>query len=180
MTDEQFKTSYDNDIFGTDDEYEDTLSNKFLTFKLGKESYGIEIKHIIQIIEIQNISEVPDMPGYVKGVINLRGKVIPVVDLRLRFSITERDYDNRTCIIVIEINNALIGVIVDTVEEVVEIAEDKVQPPPSFKTASGKDRYISGMGRVGENIKILLDVMKMLYEEDIQQIKESLENERVS
>jgi len=82
-----------------DDEEEDTQANKYLFFRIDRESYGIEIRHIIEIVELQRISMVPDMPAYVKGVINLRGKVIPVVDLRLRFGMNERPYDDRTCIV---------------------------------------------------------------------------------
>jgi purine-binding chemotaxis protein CheW len=130
-----------------EDENEDTQANKYLFFRIGKESYGIGIRHIIEIIELQKISAVPDMPDYVKGVINLRGKVIPIVDLRLRFTMQERDYD-------------------DTVEEVMEISEGNIEPPPRFKSASGKDRYISGLGKAGEAVKILLDVEKIMRDED--------------
>lgn len=151
-----------------DDDDEDTQANKYLFFRIGKESYGIGIRHIIEIIEIQPISMVPDMPAYVRGVINLRGKVIPVIDLRLRFGIEERKYDDRTCIVVNEIDKVLIGFIVDTVEEVMEIPESGIEPPPSFKTASGKERYISGMGKVGDAVKILLDVERIVREEEIE------------
>jgi purine-binding chemotaxis protein CheW len=149
-----------------EDENEDTQANKYLFFRIGKESYGIGIRHIIEIIELQKISAVPDMPDYVKGVINLRGKVIPIVDLRLRFTMQERDYDDRTCIVVTEIDRVLIGFIVDTVEEVMEISEGNIEPPPRFKSASGKDRYISGLGKAGEAVKILLDVEKIMRDED--------------
>ncbi len=152
------------------DENEDTQANKYLNFRIGEESYGISIKHVREIIEMQNISEVPDMPGYVKGVINLRGKVIPIVDIRLRFRFEERKYDDRTCVIVIEINNSTIGFIVDTVEDVLEIPEKDVEPAPKFKTASGKERYISGVGKVGDSVKILLDIEKLIYEDDLHDI----------
>ena len=107
------------------------------------------------------------MPAYVKGVINLRGKVIPIVDLRLRFKMEERAYDDRTCIVVNEIDRVLIGFIVDTVEEVMEIAESNIEPPPNFKSARGKDRYISGLGKAGEAVKILLDVERIIKDEDV-------------
>jgi purine-binding chemotaxis protein CheW len=156
------------DVFGTEEEDEDTQANKYLFFRIGKESYGIGIRHIIEIIELQAISTVPDMPSYVRGVINLRGKVIPIVDLRLRFDMEERSYDDRTCIIVTDIDNVLIGFIVDTVEEVMEILENAIEPPPRFKSASGRERYISGMGKVGESVKILIDVEKIVRDEEIQ------------
>ncbi|MEI6387121.1 MAG: chemotaxis protein CheW [Spirochaetota bacterium] len=157
---------------GLDDDSEDTQANKYLFFKIGKESYGIGIKHIIEIIELQHISAVPDMPGYVKGVINLRGKVIPIIDLRLRFSLDERSYDDRTCIVVTEIERVLIGFIVDTVEEVIEIPENQVELPPKFKSANGEDRYVSGLGKVGENVKILLDVEKIVEDQSIRAMGE--------
>jgi purine-binding chemotaxis protein CheW len=153
------------------EEDEDTQADKYLNFRIGTESYGISIKFVREIIELQKISEVPDMPSYVKGVINLRGKVIPIIDIRLRFNFEERKYDDRTCIIVVDIKNSSIGFIVDTVEDVLEIPENEVEPAPRFKTASGKERYISGMGKVSDSVKILLDVDKMIFEEDIPQEK---------
>ncbi len=158
------------DFLAEDEDDEDTQANKYLFFRIGKESYGIGIRHIIEIIELQPISQVPDMPPYVRGVINLRGKVIPVIDLRLRFGIDERDYDDRTCIVVNEIGKSLIGFIVDTVEEVMEIPESGIEPPPTFKTASGKDRYISGLGKVGEAVKILLDVEKIVRDDEAAEL----------
>ena len=159
------------DMMIAEDENEDTQANKYLFFRIGKESYGIGIRHIIEIIEVQKISSVPDMPSYVKGVINLRGKVIPVVDLRLRFNLDGREYDDRTCTIVTEVDGTLIGFIVDTVEEVLEIPENQVEPPPKFRSASGKDRYIQGLGKVGEAVKILLDVEKIIREDDTRLIE---------
>ncbi len=155
-----------------EDDNEDTQADKYLFFRIGKESYGIGIRHIIEIIELQKISAVPDMPDYVKGVINLRGKVIPIVDLRLRFTLEERAYDDRTCIVVTEIGGVRIGFIVDTVEEVMEISEANIEPPPRFKSASGKDRYISGLGKAGEAVKILIDVEKIIEDEEIRSLVE--------
>jgi purine-binding chemotaxis protein CheW len=157
-----------------DDDDEDTQANKYLFFKIDRESYGIGIRHVIEIVELQRISAVPDMPEYVKGVINLRGKVIPVVDLRLRFGMNERAYDDRTCIVVSEIGGVSLGFIVDTVEEVLEIPETQVEPAPRFKTVSGRERYIAGMGKVGELVKILLDVEKLVRDEDVRAIESAV------
>jgi purine-binding chemotaxis protein CheW len=157
-----------------DDEEEDTQANKYMFFRIGTESYGIGIRHVIEIVEVQRISAVPDLPAYVKGVINLRGKVIPVVDLRLRFGMEERQYDDRTCIVVSEIGGVSLGFIVDTVEEVLEIPESQVEPAPRFKTVSGKERYIAGMGKVGEHVKILLDVEKLVTDEDVRVLQTSV------
>ena len=156
-----------------DDDDEDTQANKYLFFRIDKESYGIGIRHVIEIVELQRISAVPDMPQYVKGVINLRGKVIPAVDLRLRFGMEERPYDDRTCIVVSEIEGVSLGFIVDTVEEVLEIPETQVEPAPRFKTVSGRERYIAGMGKFGESVKILLDVEKLVRDEDVRAVEKA-------
>ena len=167
---ETSKRIVQDDDFALDEENEDTQANKYLFFRIAKESYGIGIRHIIEIIELQTISTIPDMPVYVTGVINLRGKVIPIVNLRLRFGFDMREYDDRTCIVVAELDRILIGFIVDSVEEVLEIPEKGIEPPPNFKTVSGKDRYISGMGKVGETVKILLDVEKIVRDDDVRAI----------
>jgi len=150
-----------------DDREEDTQEDKFLTFFLGQEEYGIEIRNVIEIIGIQNITEVPDMPSYLKGVINLRGKVIPVVDVRLRFGMEERSYDDRTCIIVINVDNQSVGLIVDRVSEVLDIPKSQVEPPP--KVAGGESsRFIQGMGKIGERVKILVDAHRLLFDSPLE------------
>lgn len=164
---ENRKAEAQDELLTDDEDNEDTQANKYLFFRIGKESYGIGIRHVIEIIELQTISLVPDLPDYVKGVINLRGKVIPIVDLRLRFDMEERAYDNRTCIIITEVDHILVGCLVDTVEEVMEILEKNIEPPPKFKTISGRDQYISGMGKVGDAIKILIDVEKIVRDENL-------------
>jgi purine-binding chemotaxis protein CheW len=148
-----------------EEEDEDTQEDKFLTFILDKEEYGIEIRHVTEIIGIQNITDVPDMPSYVKGVINLRGKVIPVMDVRLRFGIEERPYDDRTCIVVINIDNQAVGLIVDRVSEVLDIPKDDVEPPPRVSKGAGS-RFIQGMGKIGDQVKILLNAPQLLFEEE--------------
>ena len=167
---QELRKIQDDDLFLASDDDEDTQSNKFLSFKIGDESYGIEIKSIIEIVELQRIIEVPDMPVYIKGVVNLRGKVIPVMDLRLRFNMQERKYDDRTCIIIVNVNNTAVGLIVDNVDEVLEIPENSIEPPPNFKTRSGSNKFINGLGKISEEVKILLDVQKILYDEDFQKI----------
>lgn len=148
-----------------DDEGEDTQENKYLTFVIGKENFGIEIRYVTEIIGIQSITEVPDVPLYVKGVINLRGKVILVMDVRLRFGVDERSYDDRTCIIVININEQPVGLIVDRVLEVLDIPGSEIEPPPRMRKGRG-NRFIQGMGKVGDQVKILLDANKLLFNEE--------------
>lgn len=154
------------------DEDEDTLSNKYLTFCLGKEDYGIEIKYVTEIVVVQKITEVPDMPGYVQGVINLRGQVIPVMDIRLRFNMEFREYDERTCVIVVNLEDMYVGLIVDTVQEVCEILPDNVSPAPSLGN-SEKNRYILGMGKIGPDVKILLDVNLLIQEDELVMLEEA-------
>lgn len=151
-----------------DDEAEQ--ENKFLLFKLGAEEYGINIAMVQSIEEMQSIVAIPDMPEYVKGVINMRGQVIPVIDLRLNFGMEERDYDDRTCMIITTVNETNIGLIVDTVSEVEDIPEKNVEPPPKFKSESKREYYISGIGKVNDEVKILLDVTKLLQDTEVEEI----------
>lgn len=144
-------------------EGEDTQKDLFLTFRLGDEDYGMEIFHVIEIVGIQKITEVPDMPGYIKGVINLRGSVIPVMDVRLRFNMPERAYDDRTCLIVVRVDDVTIALVVDRVNEVSEISSGQIEPPP--KTGAESGNYLKGMGKIGDSVKILLDMEKLLVEE---------------
>jgi purine-binding chemotaxis protein CheW len=137
-------------------EVNDSLEGKYLIFMLGRESYGIEIRVVTEIIGIQNISIVPNMPDYIKGVINLRGKIIPVIDVRLRFQKDPMFYNDRTCIIVVEIENKFMGLVVDKVADVVNIANQDIVPPPDGQMAF-LNRYIKGIGKIGNEIKLLVD-----------------------
>ena len=150
---------------------EDTQKDKYLTFHVNGEDYGIEIRFVTEIIGIQNITKVPDMPHFLKGVINLRGKVIPVMDVRCRFAMPEQDYDERTCIVVVNIDETAIGLVVDQVQEVIDIPESQVEPAP--ETSRGKSSpFLQGMGKIGEKVKILLNVEQLLYDEELASIQQ--------
>ena len=138
-----------------------SLSGKYLTFVLGKEEYGLEILIVREIIGIMDITQVPQTPSFVTGVINLRGKVIPVINLRLKFGMEEEEYTKETCIIVVEAGSVLIGIIVDTVSEVIDITDNDIEPTPSFGSNIKSD-FILGMGKVKDQVKILLDIGKVL------------------
>lgn len=153
-----------------DDAEGDEQKDKYLTFHIDKENYGIEIRHVIEIIVMQEITVVPDMPDFIIGVINLRGQVISVMDIRARFKMEAREYDDRTCIIVVKINDISIGLIVDTVNEVIDIPESQMDPPPKTHSGIGSS-YIKGMGKVDNSVKILLDIEKILYEEELEQVR---------
>jgi len=148
---------------------EDTQKGKYLTFLLGKEAYGIEIKFVTEIIGIQPITEIPEMPEYVKGIINLRGKIIPVMDVRLRFKKKPVDYNDRTCIIVIDVENVSIGLIVDSVSEVLSIPDENIVPPPEMNRGS-ENRYIKAIGKVENNIKLILDCQKLINDEEMEAV----------
>ena len=147
---------------------EDTLTGRYLTFLLGKETYGIEIRYVIEIIENQTITEVPEMPGYMKGIINLRGKIIPVMDVRLRFGKESRDYDDRTCVIVIDLSGIYIGLIVDSVSEVISIPSQEISELPSIN-AGQKSGYVKNIGKVSGNVILLIDCEKLLSENVLEQ-----------
>ncbi len=153
-------------------EDEDTLKGKYLIFSMDKELYGIEIRYITEIIGIQPITEVPEMPEYVKGVTNLRGKIIPVMDARLRFKKAEREYADRTCIIVLETNDVSIGLIVDGVSEVLMIKDEDIAAPPDI--TKGGHKYIIGIGKAGGSVKLLLDCQKLLTDDEFEEINSAL------
>ncbi|MBN2652870.1 MAG: purine-binding chemotaxis protein CheW [Spirochaetales bacterium] len=165
--------SDDDDLLLVDDDDEDYQADKYLLFKLGSEEYGINIANVQSIEEMQNIVHVPDMPVFIKGVINLRGKIIPAMDLRLRFHMETREYDDRSCIVIVDVNGFFVGLIVDTVSEVSNIPAKSVEPAIDLKNESGVDKYIRGFGKVGEKVKILLDISKILLKKDIEDISSS-------
>lgn len=147
---------------------EDTQKGKYLTFALNNELYGIEIRHVTEIIGIQQIVEVPEQPDYFKGIINLRGKIIPVMDVRIRFKKENKEYNDRTCIIVIDIRGTAVGLIVDNVSEVLTIPAEEIVPPPEVTKTGNK--FINGIGKVGDEVKLLLNCDKLLYDEDVERI----------
>lgn len=143
---------------------------KYLTFTLSDESYGIGILKVKEIIGMMPITSVPKTPGFVKGVINLRGKVIPIIDLRLKFDMESKDYTDRTCIIVVEIEageeTVLIGIVVDSVSEVLNITADQIEDAPEFGTQLNTD-YILGLAKTDDGVKILLNIDKVLSQVEI-------------
>jgi len=143
--------------------------NKFLTFKLGEENYAIPILKIKEIIGMMVITKIPRLPNFIKGVINLRGKIIPVVDLRIKFGLEERAYDERTSIIVMEIktenSTKTDGIVVDTVQEVMDIPLENIEPPPKYGNDIGQE-FLTGIGKVDGDVIMLLDVDKIFTNEE--------------
>lgn len=146
---------------------------KYLTFKLADEEYGLEILKIREIIGLMEITRVPQTPDFVEGVINLRGRVIPVIDLRTRFGLPRTEYNDQTCIIVVDVGT-LMGVIVDTVEEVHDIPASDIEPPPRLG-ATVDTTFILGMGKVKGDVKILLDIDKVLTSEELVELRQVAE-----
>lgn len=148
------------------------LAGKYLTFVLGRESYGIAVLHIREIIRVTDITAVPQMPDYVKGVINLRGKIIPVVDLRVKFGLGDAATTERTCIVVVQVNaegggKRAMGLVVDDVEEVVNIAAGDIEETPDFGTQLDTD-YILGMAKIKGSVKTLLDIDRVVHDDTLQ------------
>ncbi len=142
----------------------------YLTFALAEEMYGLEILAVQEIVQMVSITAVPRTPDFVRGVINLRGKVIPVIELRLKFGMESVEDTSQTCIVVVEVDMkgqaVTLGVVVDQVAEVIDVAADQVEPPPSFG-ASLDTAFIRGMGKVGQKVIMLLDIRRVLAGEEL-------------
>ena len=137
---------------------------KYLTFTLGKEDYGLEILKVREIIGLMNITSLPKMPVFMRGIINLRGKIIPVIDLRLKFGMPSIEMSAEACIIVINLNEKLIGIIIDKVNEVLDIKQENIEPAPNLVSDVHTD-YILGIGKVHDSAKILLNINRVLGED---------------
>jgi len=140
---------------------EDTMHNKFLVFDLENQQYAIAIEHVTDIINVQPVTRVPSCPDFVCGITNLRGKVIPIIDVRIRFGKAPRDYDDRTCIIVVELHNVSVGMIIDSVSEVITLEEEDIATPPTFSNIVDV-RFIKGIGKTDHGIKLILDCAAVL------------------
>ncbi len=156
-------------ISNTEEVIEEAQKGRFLAFLIGNEAYGIEIKYVTEIIGIQNITEMPEMPDYIKGIINLRGRIIPLIDVRLRFSKAPRDYDDRTCVIVVGVDGFSYGLIVDSVYEVLSIPDEETSPLPEINTTSGS-RYVKLIGKTASGIVLIVDCERLLTSDDIGDI----------
>jgi len=146
----------------------DTQKGKYVTFKSGDEYFGLKIQYVNEIIVFQEITKIPESESYIKGLINLRGKIIPVIDVRLRFKQEPFEYTDRTCIIVVNVKNIVVGLIVEQIAEVVEIQEENIIPSPSVgKADKSQNKYVYAIGKVGDQVKLLLDPDRLLNDEEI-------------
>lgn len=140
---------------------EDSMHGKFLVFMLDEQEYAIAIKYVVDIINVQPMTRVPNVPDFVKGITNLRGKVIPIVDVRIRFGKSHKEYNDRTCIIVVELDDMQVGLVIDQVAEVITLDDDDIAPPPAFNQ-SPEYKFIQGIGKAENGIKLLLDCKTVL------------------
>lgn len=143
---------------------EDTIKDQYLTFAIENEDYGVEIANVKEIIKMKKITKVPEMPSFVEGIINLRGDLIGVLDVRKRFGKQSKEHDEETCIIVIMYNDYTLGLIVDAVRETAKIPASKMAPPPNARL-NYANQFIRNIGRVDESIKLLLDLERFLSHE---------------
>ena len=152
------------------------LAGKYLTFRLAEEEYGLEILKVQEIIQMQAVTRVPRTPDYVRGVINLRGKVIPVIDLRKKFNLDSAKDTEKTCIIVVQIasgdTHVVMGIIIDEVKEVLDIRAENIEDTPSFGSSIDTE-FILGMGKIGQSVKILLDIDKVMSAKELNEIKKA-------
>lgn len=139
---------------------------QYLTFQLGKEQFGLPIGAVREINRVAEITPVPKTPGFMKGIMNLRGKIIPVVDLRIKFGMPSQAYSRDTCIIVIESDIGQVGMIVDAVKEVVDLKTEEIEPAPNLGNSPGKE-FVRGMGKLENNVIILVDVVTALSKEGL-------------
>lgn len=147
---------------------QETQQDTYVTFHSGNECFALEIQYVNEIIVYQEITQIPESEEYIKGLINLRGKIIPVIDVRLRFKQEPVAYTERTCIIVINVKGTVAGLIVDKVAEVVKImAEDIIDPPTLGNEEKSQNKYVYGIGKVGESVKLLVDPDRLLKDEDL-------------
>jgi purine-binding chemotaxis protein CheW len=151
---------------------ESNIDDMYLTFGVGGEEYGIGIVHVTEIVGMQRIMEVPDVPSYIRGVINLRGKIIPVMDVRKRFSMAGVTDNERAVIVVLDMANIPIGLIVDNVNDVLEIPASSIDPPPPFNGGSNGRSVLRGLGKIADRAAIILDVERMVAT-DLAEIRSS-------
>lgn len=156
----------DNTVMEDDLEYisENTMDGKYLVFLLDTQEFAIAIKYVVDIINIQPLTRVPNVPAFVKGITNLRGQVIPIIDVRLRFGKEAQEYNDRTCIIVVEVGELSVGMIIDQVLEVITLDDDHISPPPAFNQ-SAEAPFIQGIGQHNGQVKLILNCHSVLDEE---------------
>lgn len=152
------------------DDEEDTMEGVYLTFAIENRVCGLEVQDVIEIVGLPPITEVPDMPEFVRGIINLRGKVIPVLEMRRRFLMPDRPHDDRTCVIIVNLHERLTGLIVDQVREVVRIRDEDIEVAPRVGDGNGS-RFIKSVGKIGSVVVLIMALHKLLSDNDAEQLQ---------
>jgi purine-binding chemotaxis protein CheW len=142
-------------------------ASEFLTFRLGAEEYGIEILKVQEIRGYETPTAIANAPAFIKGVINLRGAIVPIVDLRIKFKLSEAKYDEFTVVIILNVAGRVLGVVVDAVSDVLTLAAEKIRPTPEFASTSFDTKYITGLGTVDDRMLILVDIEKLMTGDDM-------------
>lgn len=163
---EEARENLKEDVLPGEEVVSEPPKQRFVTFMTGEEYFGVKIEYVNEIIVMQDITNVPENEDYLKGLINLRGKIIPVIDVRVRFGLEPLEYTDRTCIIIIQVKSVCVGLIVEKIAEVVEIDEKDQLPSPTIGNGDDShDRYVYAVGKVGDQVKLLLNVEKLLSDE---------------
>lgn len=149
-------------------------AREFLTFRLGAEGYGIEILKVQEIRGYEAPTAIANAPAFIKGVINLRGVIVPILDLRIKFQLRQAEYDEFTVVIILNVAGRVVGVVVDSVSDVVTLAADSIRPTPEFSSATFDTRYITGLGTLDDSMLILLDIEKLMTGADMALVDRSV------
>jgi purine-binding chemotaxis protein CheW len=152
------------DLYEAHQPIHDDLTGRFLTFYIGDAIYGIGLSRVIEIISVQEITRIPNLPSYIKGIINLRGKIVPVMDIRLRFGLSEKSYDDLTCIIVVNMDDMNIGLIADQVHEVTAAEDTVLTELPEFNDKSACT-YLESIGKLGSDLVLNIDCRRLFYDD---------------
>lgn len=164
-----------NNVAVLDETEENTMLGKYLAFSLGEQQYAISIEYVVDIINVQPITRVPFCPDFVKGITNLRGRAIPIVDLRLRFGKEPQEYTDRTCIIVLEERGSSVGTIVDSVTAVLDLDDSQISAPPAFNQ-SAEAHFIQGVGKSENGVTLILDCKAVLNDNLLEEIEDASED----
>ncbi len=148
-----------------------TDGQEFLTFRLGGEEYGVDILKVQEIRSYDTVTRLPQSPGYIKGVINLRGTIVPVIDMRLKFELENAEYNQYTVMIILNMGERVVGMVVDGVSDVITLSEDQIRPPPDFSGAMDS-QCVTGLGAVDERMLILVDIEKLMDSDVLARVEE--------
>jgi purine-binding chemotaxis protein CheW len=163
------------DEWELEEEEEDSIENKFLIFCLEDRDYGIPIHYVTEIIGVQEISEVPEVPSFIIGVTSLRNKVVPIMDVKKRFGLDAHIFGDRDCLIILQLENLPLAMLVESVKEVITVDPASLEPAPHFGNAP-ENRFVANLANVGDKVKLLLDIPKLLRENDIASVQKILKS----